>query len=180
MIAEALLDFQNSALVQGGTNGSVFVVLHDKRIHKAVERIGAWRDSPGELRAAQGIWVARGAGARIPVPVGDSFPVSQRNGAKWRSQQIGVNGGGESDGMRVDVTGGDRESRNNLALNSKLGLLRIWRSKIRLVDENHLKRTKGTAIGDTQPQPRLPKQGRGNASAAPRRRCRASDRPLSE
>src|SRR5208282_953240 len=98
MIAEAFFDFQNSALVKGGTNGSVFVVLHDKRIHKTLERIGAWRNSPGELRAAQRIWIARGARARIPVPVGDSFPVCQRNGAKWRWQQIGVNGGREADG----------------------------------------------------------------------------------
>src|SRR5258708_38979639 len=122
MIAEALLQLENSGLVNGGACGSVLIVLHDKRVHKASEGIGARRDSPWELRAAQRVWVARTC-ARIPVPVGDSLPVCQRKGAKWRWQQIGVNGGGGGGRMRVDVAGRDRKSRRNLALNSKLGLL---------------------------------------------------------
>src|SRR5258708_1958124 len=122
VITEAPFDFEYSCLVHAGTGGSVLIVLHDKRVHKASEGIGARRDSQWELRAAQRVWVARTC-ARIPVPVGGSLPVCQRKGAKWRWQQIGVNGGGEADSMRVDVAGRDRKSRRNLALNSKLGLL---------------------------------------------------------
>src|SRR5258708_20045023 len=151
VITEAPFDFEYSCLVHGGACGSVLIVLHDKRVHKASEGIGARRDSPWELRAAQRVWVARTC-ARIPVPVGDSLPVCQRKGAKWRWQQIGVNGGGEADSMRVDVAGRDRKSRRNLALNSKPGLLCEKRSKIRRGAENHPKRVKSALICHTLPQ----------------------------
>src|SRR4029077_18492158 len=129
--------------------------------------------SPWELRAAKRIWVARSARAGIPVPVGGSLPVCQRNGAKWCWPQIGVNGGGKADGMRVDVAGRDGEPRCNLALNSKLGLLRVRRSKIRLVDENHLQWAKRATIRDVEPKRR--QRGRRNASGVSRCRCRAPD-----
>src|SRR5260370_16541864 len=110
MIAEALLQLENSGLVNGGACGSVLIVLHDKRVHKTSKGIGARRDSPWELRAAQRVWVARTC-ARIPVPVGDSLPVCQRKGAKWRWQQIGVNGGGEAHSIRVNLHRKDKKSR---------------------------------------------------------------------
>src|SRR5260370_28694888 len=100
VITEAPFDFEYSCLVHGGACGRVLIVLHDKRVHKASEGIGAPRDSPWELRAAQRVWVALTC-ARIPVPVGDSLPVCQRKGAKWRWQQLGVNGGGGARNERV-------------------------------------------------------------------------------
>src|SRR5580658_3711914 len=82
--------------------------------------------------------------------------------------------------MRVDITCGDGESRSNLALNSELGLLSVGRPEVGLVDKGHLKLGKWTTIGDIQPQRRLRKQGRGNASVASRWRDRAGDRALGE
>src|ERR1700730_18560294 len=84
--------------------------------------------------------------------------------------------------MRVDVACGDRESGSNLALNSKAGLLRIRIPKVRLVDENHLKRRKWAAIGNIEAELGHPARAGagGNASIVSSGGCCAGDRPLRE
>src|SRR5260370_4476761 len=68
VIAEALLDFQNSGLVNGRTSRSVLIVLNDKRIHKASEGIGV---AGLAFRATERIGPG---GCRVPIPVGDHLP----------------------------------------------------------------------------------------------------------
>src|SRR5713226_9706576 len=75
MIAEALLDFQNSGLVNGGTSGSVLIVLNDKRIHKASEGIGVAGQS---FRATERIGPG---GCRVPVTVGSALTIGQLHSA---------------------------------------------------------------------------------------------------
>src|SRR5229473_226725 len=176
MIAEALLQLENSGLVNGGTGGTVLIVLHDKRIHKASEGIGV---AGLAFDATQRIGPS---GCRVPVTVGDGLSVGKRNGAKWRWEKIGVNGHGEADRMRVNVTRGDRDSWSDFPLNSELGLLRIRIPKVRLVDENHLKLGKWTAIGHVETKLSQPSRARarGNTSVASRCRLRAADGPLGE
>ncbi len=82
--------------------------------------------------------------------------------------------------MGVDVTRGERESGSKLALNSKLGLLRIGIPKVRLVDENHLKWGQWAAIGHIEPKLRQPTWARPwpDTRIVSRCRRRAGDRSL--
>src|SRR5260370_42526068 len=75
VIAEALLDFQNSGLINGGTSGSVLIVLDDKRIHKASEGIGVAGQS---FRATERVGPG---GCRVPVTVGDALTIGQLHSA---------------------------------------------------------------------------------------------------
>src|SRR5208282_5399285 len=81
MIAEALLDFENSGLIKGRTNGSIFIVLNDERIHKASEGsagIGCGGVARQAFRTAERIGSSSGG---VPVSVGIVFAIGQRYGA---------------------------------------------------------------------------------------------------
>ena len=84
--------------------------------------------------------------------------------------------------MRVDVTRSDGESGSDLALNSELGLLRIGIPKVGLVDENHLKRGKRTAISHVETKLSQSTRARAgpNTSVASGWRRSAADRSLGE
>src|SRR4029077_1317431 len=99
MIAEALFDFEYSCLVNGSARGSVLIVLHDKRIHKASEGtdgIGCAGGAGEPFHATERIGPA---GRRVPVPVGKSLAICQCHRTFGSRAQIGVNSGGEADGM---------------------------------------------------------------------------------
>ncbi len=75
VIAEALLDFQNSGLVNGRTSGSVLIVLDDQRIHKASEGIGRARKT---FRATERI----SPRTKVPVSVRNALAVGQLRGTR--------------------------------------------------------------------------------------------------
>src|SRR5208337_1260406 len=100
---------------EGGARRRVLIVLDNVRAVETVQ--GA--------RAAGRRGLVKGVNRRtgIPVAVGDLFSVGQGCLHKTRILQVRINRHREMDGVGIDVAEGNRETRAELPLNTKLCLL---------------------------------------------------------
>src|ERR1700733_1785230 len=142
MIAEALLDFQNAALVKSVRLRAVGVVLDHQRIHEAVNSWIITGQASG-FSASQRVGSRR---RRIPIAIGNNLAIGEWQRGKRRRQQIGIDRNRQSLSMRINTAYGDGESRRDLTFNSKRSLLCDGRPIARLIRENYLQRSDGTAV----------------------------------
>src|SRR5215472_2513717 len=125
--AETLLYLKDSAFIQSRSCGGVLVVLDDQGINKTGEGISRAGRNPrpsNQRGRHEGRRVGRRAG--VPVSIGCSLAVRQRQCRDWRLEEVRINSYGEPQCVRINATQRNRETWCYFALNAERSLLRIW------------------------------------------------------